>query len=80
MRADCSRPATAAVTRWRKHVRRRRNRVAVNQPLELIVLERGETGKHGKPLRIPEHALAGAGPRGPARGGVNLAAAAREGA
>ncbi len=44
MRADCSRLARATETRYRNSVRRRIDRVAMNLPVELIVLERSETG------------------------------------
>src|SRR5689334_24065318 len=44
MRGDCSRLATAAETRYRKDVRRRNDRVAMNLPVELTIVERSETG------------------------------------
>src|SRR3954451_14910892 len=60
MRADCSRLATAAETRYRKDVRRRNDRVAMNLPVELIIVEPGETGGGG-----PDGSASGAGGRAP---------------
>jgi hypothetical protein len=48
MRGDCSRLATAAETRYRKGVRRRNDRVAMNLPVELIILERSATEGGGR--------------------------------
>src|SRR5689334_19585339 len=60
MRGDCSRLATAAETRYRKDVRRRNDRVAMNLPVELTIVERSETGGGD-----PDGSAGGAGGRAP---------------